>query len=182
MDVTPREGELDQVGSDGEPPEFDLTPRTSDSDSGHPAGRKRRNLGALAFLGVLVVAAGLIVSQALGSATQYFYTADQAVANKASLGGTRFRIEGTVVDEPVRADLGQEQRASFTIAANDTRVPITYQGEDPPALFKKCEPVVLVGHWSGSTFRSDQIIVKHTADYTAAHPGRLEKNCAASRS
>ena len=85
MDVSPREGELDQVGSDGEPPEFDLTPRTSEADSGHPTGRRRRNVGALAFLGVLVVAAGFIVSQALGSATQYFYTADYTAAHPGRL-------------------------------------------------------------------------------------------------
>lgn len=176
------EGELDQVDVDGEPPEFDLSPRHEAGPAGAVGARKRRNLGALGLLALLVVAAGLILSQALGSATQYFYTADQAVANRSSLGAKRFRIEGTVVDEPARSSAGRQQRADFTIASNGVNVSVTYLGEDPPSLFKRCEPVVLVGRWAGQRFSSDQIIVKHTETYTAEHPGRLESACTVSGS
>jgi cytochrome c-type biogenesis protein CcmE len=178
--VSSSDGELDQVDADGEPPEFDLSPRTAAGDVG-PV-RRRRNVGALALLGVLGVAAVLILSQALGSATTYFYTADQAVAKRASLGSTRFRIEGTVIDEPARSSKGKQEAATFTITANDIAVPVSYLGEDPPALFKRCEPVVLVGKWDGTRFRSDQIIVKHTTDYTDKHPGRLTSACPAGSS
>jgi cytochrome c-type biogenesis protein CcmE len=43
----------------------------------------------------------------------------------------------------------------------------------PPELFQPAIPVIAVGHFSGSTFVSNQILVKHTSDYIAAHPGRV---------
>ena len=44
----------------------------------------------------------------------------------------------------------------------------------PPQLFKPGIPVVLEGHWQGAVYASDQIMVKHTASYTEAHPDRLK--------
>jgi hypothetical protein len=33
---------------------------------------------------------------------------------------------------------------------------------------------VLEGHWQGQTYAADQIMVKHSASYTEAHPDRLK--------
>jgi cytochrome c-type biogenesis protein CcmE len=43
----------------------------------------------------------------------------------------------------------------------------------PPDLFQADIPVIAVGHFSGSTFVSDQILVKHSSTYIAAHPNRV---------
>ena len=43
----------------------------------------------------------------------------------------------------------------------------------PPELFQPDIPVIAVGHFSGASFVSDQILVKHSANYIAAHPGRV---------
>jgi cytochrome c-type biogenesis protein CcmE len=43
----------------------------------------------------------------------------------------------------------------------------------PPQLFQKNIPVIAVGHLSGGTFLSNRILVKHSANYIAANPGRV---------
>lgn len=168
--------ELDQLDVDGEPPEFDLTPRPARDT---PSGRRRKNRKWLA-VGVLVALAvitGFVVSQALGSATEYFYRVDEAVAQRSELGARRFRMQGTVSGEPVRRSLGNQQEAVFALAANGTKAKVEYTGGEPPALFKPCEPVVIVGKWQGDVFKADQIIVKHTETYTEKHPERLDPTC-----
>ncbi len=123
------------------------------------------------------VAAGVVVAGALGfllfeglnNATVYFKTADQAVADRATLGSRQFRIEGTV-EQGVRQAAG---KTLFSIVANGVSVEVVDSAQ-PPQLFKAGIPVVLEGHWQGQAYAADQIMVKHSASYTEAHPDRLK--------
>jgi cytochrome c-type biogenesis protein CcmE len=143
-----------------------------------PAGgpRARASLGSrrrLAVAVVLVVGAiGYLLYQGLGNATEYFRTADQAVATKAQLGTRRFRIEGTV-SSGLRT-VGTT--VDFSITANGVTVPVVHGGPQPQ-LFKPGVPVVLDGHWApgGAYFASDTIEVKHDENYKTAHPDRLKQ-------
>jgi len=127
-------------------------------------GNRRRQVIAVA---VIAAALGVLVWRGLGNATVYFKTADEAVAQRAQLGSHRFRIEGTV--QPGVHQVGTD--VSFVIGNNDVFVPVVHHG-DPPQLFKPGIPVVLEGRFSGTTFASDRIMVKHTASYDAKHPER----------
>lgn len=171
---------IDQTDVDGEPPEFDLTPRTG-AGGGRGRGGNRRRWLAAGVLVVVLVAAGFLVSKALGSATDYFYQADQAVAHRANLGTHRFRIQGTVADTPTSAKITDNtQRINFRLVANGVEVPVVYTGSDPPALFARCEPVVIVGNWQSKAddapFVGSQIIIKHTESYSAEHAARLKSD------
>ena len=173
--------ELDQVDADGEPPEFDLTPRAPARGGGARSGRGSRRWVALGVLVLLAVAAGFLVSKALGGATDYFYQVDEAVAQRPQLATRRFRIQGTVTDTPQGVRIDQNtQRVTFELVANDIRANIVYTGSDPPSLFKRCEPVVIVGHWKSADesapFIGDQIIIKHTERYTAEHKARTKSD------
>jgi cytochrome c-type biogenesis protein CcmE len=118
---------------------------------------------------VVVAALAFLVVQGLGNATLYFRTADEAVAQRESLGSRRFRIQGAVVG-------GSVQRAgngvAFTITSNGVNVPVVHQG-DPPELFQPGIPVVLEGRFEGERFASDRILVKHSETYVADHPERV---------
>lgn len=127
--------------------------------------RRRQVVAALVITGALA----FLVAQGLSNATVYFKTADQAVADRASLGTKVFRIEGTVGPEVAR--LGQTVR--FDLIANGVTVPIVDTGS-PGQLFKPGIPVVLEGHWQGAVYASDLIMVKHTASYVEAHPDRVK--------
>jgi cytochrome c-type biogenesis protein CcmE len=120
--------------------------------------------------GVVVAGAlGFLLLRGLGDATLYFRTADEAVAQRQSLGDRRFRIEGDVVAGTV-AQSGDA--VTFRIASKGVEVPVTHHG-DPPELFKPGIPVVLEGHFQGDGFASDRIMVKHSESYIADHPERV---------
>jgi cytochrome c-type biogenesis protein CcmE len=129
-------------------------------------GSRRRQVVALL---VIAGAVTFLLLEGLNNATVYFKTADQAVADKAALGSRQFRIEGTV--EPGVRQVGTT--TDFSIYANGVRVNVVDRA-DPPELFKPGIPVVLEGHWDGAVYASDQIMVKHTANYVEAHPERLK--------
>jgi cytochrome c-type biogenesis protein CcmE len=124
-------------------------------------------------LALILVGAGFVVSKALTSASLFFYNADEAVAKESSLGTSTFRIQGTVEDDVRRTAGG----ADFTITYNGVQVPVDHTG-DPPQLFKAGEPVVLQGHWDTDRqrlFLSDQMLVKHDANYVAQNSARLKE-------
>jgi cytochrome c-type biogenesis protein CcmE len=121
---------------------------------------------------VLVVlgATGFLLWQGLGNATLYFKTADEAVRDRDELGDRRFRIEGAVVAGSVRE---VDDGVHFSIESNGVDVAVRHQG-DPPELFQPTIPVVLEGHWRGSSFASDRIMVKHTSEYREENPDRVQ--------
>ena len=129
-------------------------------------GSRRRQAVAAC---IVLAAVGYVAFQFLTSAEQYFLTTKTAVAERAQLGTKPFRIEGTVGHD-VR-QVGKIIR--FDIYADGVTVGVDSTGS-PPQLFRPGIPVVLVGHWQGNVFASDEIMVKHSARYVAAHPGRLQ--------
>lgn len=128
--------------------------------------RRRLTIAAVVVLGAL----GFLVYQGLGNATLYFRTADEAVAQKASLGDRRFRIEGDVVPGSIREE-GAD--VYFTIVSKDVEVGVRHDGQEPPELFQPGIPVVLEGRFQGDQFVSDRILVKHSETYVADNPGRV---------
>jgi cytochrome c-type biogenesis protein CcmE len=149
----------------------ELTPRTLDpeheGDEVPVRGRARRRHRRWLPLAVFVVAVlglGLFAYKGLSDAALYFRTADEAVAQRDSLGTKRFRLEGTVVGEPVE-DGGL---LHFAVVFNGVSVNVEHQGS-PPDLFRVGQPVVIEGHWQegGELFLSDRILVKHDETYTS---------------
>jgi cytochrome c-type biogenesis protein CcmE len=140
--------------------------------------RRPRRAGPLRVVlasALLLGAVAFIVTKGLGSATVYFKTADEAVAQRQSLGTDRFRIEGTVKPGSIRQEDG---RLLFTILGEQGAVvPIVHSGGQPTGLFKDSIPVVLEGRWvekGADTYLSDRIIVKHSETYRAENPSRVD--------
>lgn len=119
--------------------------------------------------GLIVAALLFLVIQGLGNATLYFRTADEAVAQRESLGDRRFRIQGDVLPGSVQQ---YGEQVQFTIASKGTQVRVEHEG-DPPELFQPGIPVVLEGKFQGDHFDSDRIFVKHSEEYQADHPDRV---------
>jgi len=68
---------------------------------GRPS-RKKVKRSAVAAVFVVVAALVFILYKGLSSALVYFYTAQQAIADKAQLGTSTFRMEGVVVPGTVQ--------------------------------------------------------------------------------
>lgn len=126
----------------------------------------------LVVAGVVLLAALAFLLLRLGDATLYFRTADEAVAQRDSLGDRRFRLEGVVVAGSVE-QVGND--VTFEVAENGATVPVRHTG-DPPELFQPNIPVVLEGRFAegSDVFASDRIMVKHSESYSDEHPERTE--------
>lgn len=138
-----------------------------------PVARRRRPLAYVVLL-VVLGALGVVVYQALSSASLYFVNADDAVRERAETGDRRFRLQGTVLGGTVEEVAGGVQ---FCIAYGGARVEVHHDG-DPPQMFEPGIPVVLEGRWDqggADVFDSDRILVKHSAQYEAEHEDRLEE-------
>ena len=124
---------------------------------------------------VLVVLVGLVLALAapgLLSNLNYFETVDQVLASRASLGSHPVRLEGLVAPGSV---VRTARGADFVVTGSRGSIPVHEVGA-PPELFGPNIPVVVVGHFASATarvFSGTQILVKHTAQYIAAHPGRV---------
>jgi cytochrome c-type biogenesis protein CcmE len=133
--------------------------------------RTKRRLWVVAV--VLVGALVFLLVEGLGSSLDYFDTVDQALAHRGTLGTTTFRLEGVVVPGSIHTTaLGTD----FAVAEGTERVSVHNVGS-PPGLFQQSIPVVVVGHFAGAgvpLFLSNQIMVKHSANYIAAHPSRVK--------
>jgi cytochrome c-type biogenesis protein CcmE len=122
---------------------------------------------AAAFIFLLV--------EGLGSSLDYFDTINQALAQRATLGTTTFRLEGNVVAGTIHPTA---TGSDFLIGEGGHTVHVAYTGS-PPQLFQPSIPVVVIGHFTTNTslnFVSNAMLVKHTSVYIAQHPGRVKAN------
>lgn len=138
-----------------------------------PAARSRATRRSILVLVVLVAAVLALLGQGLLSNLNYFETVQQAMAERVKLGTTDFRLEGVVAKGSiVRTATGAD---FYLNGSRPDEVHVIATGT-PPQLFQSSIPVVVDGHFtspSSATFDADQIIVKHTASYIAAHPKRV---------
>ncbi len=137
--------------------------------------RRTSTLRIVVASALILGAVAFIVTKGLGSATVYFKTVDEAVAERQDLGARRFRIQGTVQAGSIRQEDG---RLLFKILGDGGAVvPVVHTGGQPTGLFKDSIPVVLEGGWAGQgddAYASDTIIVKHSETYRADNPVRVD--------
>ncbi|HYE77733.1 MAG TPA: cytochrome c maturation protein CcmE [bacterium] len=133
--------------------------------------RRRSGRRSLVAAAVVIAALGFLLVRGLGEATVYFKTADEALAERDRLGDRRFRIEGLVVPGSVRPT---DDGVDFQVRGErGGMVDVAHQG-DPPELFQPDLPVVLEGRWDGNRYASDRIMVKHSSEYRAENPDRVD--------
>ncbi len=144
--------------------ELDLTPQ-------RPRPAESRSWRNWIIMGLLAVAAGFVLYQALTSARVFFLNVDEAVAQRSSLGDDTFQIQGTVVTEP---EVGEGGLLVFTISYGGQDAMVRHVGAEPSSLFRLGQPVVAEGRWDGEAFQSTQILVKHSEEYVEDNPSRVD--------
>ena len=141
-----------------------------DRPPGPPAKRARSFRLRYAVVAVVLAGSlGFLVAKGLGSSLDFYLPADQAVHQAASLGGRTINLEGVVQPGSVRST---RSGVDFVVTSGRVAVDVHNTGS-PPELFQPGIPVIAVGHFAGTAFVSDQILVKHSSNYIAAHPGRV---------
>jgi len=149
--------------------DLDLSPRPVAPP--RPARTGRQKWMAIGVLVVVVGAAGLIVTQFLRSAVDYYCNVDEIGVRSGCEAGRRLRVQGVVDEGTVHTEAGY---TTFTMSFNGESLRVRYRGE-PAGMFAECEPVVVHGRLDadGREFQGDSIDVKHSNDYEAANPDRV---------
>lgn len=150
----------------------DLSPRTGPAAAPRPHRRRRRWL-PLVVLGLVLVAGGVIVTQFLRSAVDYYCNVDEVDARSGCDADRRLRLQGVVQKGSIVEAGGDTE---FVIGFNGVTVPVHYDGE-PGGIFKECIPVVVHGRFDGATqvFAGDRVEVKHSDEYVAVNDERLDE-------
>ena len=146
---------------------LDLTPR---DDQGTPAPRPKRHWAPLVVLALVLVAGGVIVTQFLRSAVDYYCNVDEIGSRSGCEAGRRLRVQGTVDRGTVETVNGI---TTFSISFNDETMAVRYEGQ-PGGIFEECEPVVVHGELVGATFEGDRVEVKHSNEYEAENSDRID--------
>lgn len=148
----------------------DLTPRTG-GDGDVAARRQRRNVVPIIVLGLVLVAGGVIVTQFLRSAVDYYCNVDEVGERSGCDADRRLRLQGVVERGSVVSEGGD---TAFDITFNDATISVFYDGE-PGGIFKECIPVVVHGNFdtASDTFLGDRVEVKHSDEYVAVNDERL---------
>ncbi|NNE12020.1 MAG: cytochrome c maturation protein CcmE [Ilumatobacter sp.] len=150
----------------------DLSPRTDASDPA-VAPNRRRSILPMIVLALVLVAGGVIVTQFLRSAVDYYCNVDEIGERSGCDADRRLRLQGVVERGTVVSDGAV---TSFEISFNDERVAVRYDGE-PGGIFKECLPVVVHGTFDGptDTFLGDRVEVKHSDEYVSVNDARLDE-------
>jgi cytochrome c-type biogenesis protein CcmE len=117
------------------------------------------------YIVAAVVCAGIAVWMltVLKDNAVYLRPVSDAVAHRTSQGTRTFRMGGTVVPGTITKTA---DGARFEVTEGGVTARVDHHG-DPPDLFKNCAPVVVEGHWQGTVFDSDRLLIKHGSDYNA---------------
>ncbi len=150
----------------------DLTPRTR-PDGDRPVAKPRRKWLPMVLIAAVLVAGGVIVTQFLRSAIDYYCNVDEIGERSGCDTDSRLRIQG-VVDKGTIESVGGD--TNFDISFNEATVAVYYDG-DPGGIFKECIPVVVHGTFdeAGTTFLGDRVEVKHSDEYVAVNDERLDE-------
>src|SRR5690242_1165921 len=124
--------------------------------------RKQRRLVLIgASLGVLAVAAGLVLSALRESIV--FFNSPSDVAEKHLAPGTRMRIGGLV--KPGTLQRGDNLQIRFAVTDGKSDITVHYQGIVPD-LFREGQGVVTEGKLEpGGAFAADTVLAKHDERY-----------------
>jgi cytochrome c-type biogenesis protein CcmE len=173
--VTDTADTTDLAGSPAATPPIPPAPDAAGPGGAAPGRRRpRAKLRLLVVFAVLIGAVVFLLVEGLGSSLDYFDTVDQALAHKTAVGTTTIRLEGTVVPGTIRRTAAG---ADFVMSGSGDKTVVVHNVGSPPELFQTDIPVVVDGHFasaSSTLFLSDQIEVKHSATYVAAHPTRVK--------
>jgi len=160
-----RPGDRTAVGAENG---LDLSPRTN-ADGTAVAGRTKRNWLPIVVLAMVFVAGGVIITQFLTSAVDYYCNVDEVGVRDGCDADRRIRLQGTVDEGSISNDEGA---TLFTISFNGESLPVRYDG-DPGGIFKECIPVVVHGVIEDDSLIGDRVEVKHSDEYVSVNDERV---------
>ena len=125
---------------------------------------KTRNKFVIGGAVILAVLIALSV-QGLQEMTVFFYTPQEVLASPGKFEDKTIRIGALVQKGSVEWN-AQAIRLSFKITEDGRKfIPVFYAGVKPD-LFREGQGVVVEGKMKGQRFEANQLLVKHSEEYT----------------
>jgi cytochrome c-type biogenesis protein CcmE len=149
----------------------DLTPRTATEPGAQSAVRKRRWLPILVVVAALL-GGGVVVTQFLTSAIDYYCNVDEIGVRSGCDGDRRIRVQGVVEQSSIKQEDGG---TTFVLDFNKKTLKVAYSG-DPGGVFQECIPVIAHGRMVNGVFESDRIEVKHSNQYVEKNSERIDES------
>jgi cytochrome c-type biogenesis protein CcmE len=131
------------------------------ADVAHRAPARRSHRVRYTIIAVLCAGAVIWMITLMQKNVVFFKTVSVAVTDRSHDGARTLRIGGAVVPHSIHQNA---DGADFKLTEGGVTVLVDHHGTEP-TLFKNCAPVVADGHWSGNTFVSEQILIKHGSTY-----------------
>jgi len=150
--------------------DMDLTPRDRSGEHGSTTSKKRRNIVPALFLVAVFIAGGVIITQFLNTATDYFCNVDEVGVVDGCDPDRRIRLQGAV--DPGTLDESTPGITRFSMSFNDVSIPVHYDGT-PAGIFQECIAVVVIGEINDEVLFGDEIQVKHSDEYEAENDDNL---------
>ena len=131
---------------------------------------KKSKWGALAAVGVLVIAFGWLIYGGLDSNVVYFLTPKELLAKGAEGYDKPMRLGGQIKPGSVVWD---DQKLDLRFAVTDGTGEIAVHSKGaPPQMFKDGQGVVVEGRYGhDGVFKSTSVMVKHSNEYKAPAKG-----------
>jgi len=134
-------------------------------------GRHDRRWVSLGVLAAVIVAGGVVVTQFLSPAIDYYCNVDEVGVRDGCEADRRLRVQGTVEQGSIKQAAGT---TTFLMSFNAKNLDVRYDG-DPGGVFQECIPVVAHGRLVNGVFLSDRIEVKHSNTYVAKNENRMDE-------
>ena len=124
----------------------------------------------LAIAGIVIAGAtGYMAYVGASASWQYYVTADECVANAASLRGDRIRVSGKVARDSLKIAPDRRQ-AAFSLAAAPHDLPVVCSGTLPDNLGENMEVVVEGRLDDSGLLRADKVLTRCAGKYKSQAP------------
>lgn len=124
--------------------------------------RKQKRLALIGGIGVVLMAAVLLVMTALRDDIVFFYTPSDILTDGKAQPGQRIRLGGLVEENSVKRD---GQQVSFVVTDTARQMPVSYSGILPD-LFREGQGVVAEGVLgTDGRLAADTVLAKHDENY-----------------
>lgn len=138
-----------------------------------PAARSRSNRrkwAPIALLVAVVALGGVMLTQFLTSAVDYYCNVDELGVKDGCESGRKLRVQGEVVENSVE-DMG-DGSTKFDLQFNGVTLPVDYHGV-PTGIFQECINVVVSGRETNGVFEGTSMSVKHSNEYESDNADRV---------
>jgi len=123
--------------------------------------KKARRIRLLAFGGVMLVGAALLVAYAFDDTIAFFKSPTEILAEEQRP-DQRLRLGGLVAEGSLVR--GQGETVTFDVTDGGATVEVAYTGVLPD-LFREGQGIVAEGHFRGGRFEASEVLAKHDENY-----------------